>query len=98
MYRREHPLADFTIQWDAEDDPRGNVQHIARHGVTMAEVEDVLGDPDDSGTISDSGGRPITFGRTRDGRCLAIVWETASEDPATIYPITAYPVRPRSGS
>ena len=28
--------------WDTEDDLRGNVQHVAEHGLTPAEVEDVL--------------------------------------------------------
>ena len=28
-----------TIIWDLDDDPDGNVQHCAEHGVTMGEVE-----------------------------------------------------------
>ena len=34
------------VIWDLEDDPDGNVQHIAEHGVTPEEVEEVLNDPE----------------------------------------------------
>ena len=30
------------IVWDLDDDLEGNVQHIAEHGLTIEEVEDVL--------------------------------------------------------
>jgi uncharacterized DUF497 family protein len=87
---------DFEILWDLDDDPDGNVQHIAEHGITMDDVEEVLSDPDASVTFSRSSGRSISFGETSDGRYLAVVWETALEDPLTIYPVTAYPTpRPR---
>lgn len=33
-----------TIVWDLEDDPDGNVQHIAQHGVSREEVEELLND------------------------------------------------------
>lgn len=86
----------FEILWDLPDDPGGNVRHIAEHGVTMDEVEEVLEDPDSSTVVSKSSGRPITFGETAAGRYLAVVWETALDDPLTIYPITAYDAqRPR---
>jgi DNA-binding XRE family transcriptional regulator len=32
----------ILIIWDLEDDPRGNIQHIAEHDVTPEEVEEVL--------------------------------------------------------
>jgi uncharacterized DUF497 family protein len=87
---------DFEIIWDLDDDPDGNVQHIAEHGVTMDEVEEALSDPGASTRPSRSSGRSITFGETSDGRYLAVVWETALDDPLTIYPVTAYDVpRPR---
>jgi len=39
-------MIDFDlIAWDDEDDPRGNVQHIATNGLTTEEVEQVLHDP-----------------------------------------------------
>jgi DNA-binding XRE family transcriptional regulator len=31
-----------TIIWDVDDDPDGNVQHIAEHDLTKEEVEDAL--------------------------------------------------------
>jgi hypothetical protein len=34
-----------VIIWDLEGDLRGNAQHIAEHGVTIEEVEEVLLDP-----------------------------------------------------
>ena len=85
-----------NIIWDLEDDPDGNVQHIAEHGISMEDVEDVLSNPNNSTTTSSSRGRSVTFGETLDGRYLAVVWETALEDPLTIYPVTAYEApRPR---
>src|SRR5947209_6164025 len=29
-----------SILWDDEDDPRGNVQHVAEHDLTMDDVEE----------------------------------------------------------
>jgi len=34
------------VIWDLDDDPRGNVQHIAEHGITKAEVLEVLAQPE----------------------------------------------------
>lgn len=34
----------IKVLWDLEDDPRGNVIHIAEHDVTPEEVEEVLND------------------------------------------------------
>ena len=52
-----------SIIWDLDDDPHGNVQHSAEHGVTKEEVEEVF----DSATDFDasrSSGRPVVFGDT----------------------------------
>jgi uncharacterized DUF497 family protein len=76
--------------WDWEDDPKGNVQHIAEHGVTPEEVEEVLNDPASETGRSRSSGRPITFGYTAAGRPLAVVWEVVEQDPLVVYPVTAY--------
>lgn len=76
--------------WDAEDDPDGNVQHIAEHGVTPEEVEEILNDPASETGRSRSSGRPITFGSTAAGRLLAVVWEMVEQDPLVVYPVTAY--------
>jgi uncharacterized DUF497 family protein len=83
-------MTDVRIIWDGADDSDGNVQHIAGHGITIEEVEEVLLDRDSEDTISRSTGRPITFGYTSSGRYLAVVWEHIDDDPLTIYPITAY--------
>lgn len=81
---------NFTsIVWDRDDDPRGNVQHIARHNVTMEEVEDVFQNPTGTDT-SRSSGRPVVFGDTRTGRHIFVVYEVI--DASTVYPITAYDV------
>ena len=81
----------ILVIWDLEDDPRGNIRHIAEHGVTPEEVEEVLNDGHSRMSYSASSGRPITFGWTEAGRYLAVVWEIADEEPLTAYPITAYP-------
>lgn len=77
------------IVWDPDDDPRGNVQHLARHDVSKADVAEVLRDPIGQET-SQSTGRPIVFGETRLGRRLAVVFEVI--DAGTVYPITAFDV------
>ena len=80
-----------TAIWDLDDDPEGNVQHIAEHGITKEEVEEVLEQPDDVVT-SRSSGQPIAFGETSTGRIIAVVYEEI--DLETVYPITAYEVEP----
>ena len=85
-----------TILWDLDDDPEGNVQHCAEHGVTKDEVEEVLQNAEDS-DISRSSGRPVVFGDTSTGRHLMVVYEEV--EPDMVYPITAYdvPTRRRRG-
>jgi len=81
---------NFTsIIWDRDDDPRGNIRHIARKGITKEEVEEVLQNPTDMDT-SWSSGRPVVFGDTGAGRHLMVVYEMIDAD--TFYPITAYDV------
>ena len=77
------------IVWDLDDDPDGNVQHIAEHGLSVDEVEDVLYVAEEV-LASHSSGRPITFGETRTGRHIAVVFDIIDEDPLIVYPITAY--------
>ena len=81
-----------SILWDLPDDPEGNVQHCAEHGITMEEVEEVFQNISDS-DVSRSTGRPVVFGETLAGRYLMVVYEDIDAD--TVYPITAYDV-PRS--
>jgi uncharacterized DUF497 family protein len=85
----------LQIIWDLEDDPDGNVQHIAEHGVTIEEVEDVLLDRRSTRAYSHSSGLPVTFGYTSGGRHLAVVWEEVWDDPPAIRPVTAYDVPER---
>ena len=77
------------ILWDLDDDPEGNVQHCADHGVTKEEVEEVLENATDV-DISRSSGRPVVFGDTSTGRHLMVVYEEI--DRLTVYPVTAFEV------
>ena len=81
-----------SIIWDLDDDPDGNVQHCAEHGVTKEEVEDVFQNAIDF-DISRSTSRPVVFGDTRAGRHLMVVYEGIDAD--TVYPATAYDVPER---
>jgi hypothetical protein len=66
-------MNDAQIIWDLPDDPDGNVQHIAEHGITQEDVEDVLFDEDSQTTTSKSSGMPVTFGYTTSGQYIAVV-------------------------
>ena len=63
--------------------------HIAANGVTPAEFEEVVCDPDEVGQ-SRSSGRPIAFGETSTGKYLACVYELL--DDVTVLPVTAFEV------
>ena len=82
-------MAFDSIIWDLDDDPDGNVQHCADHGVTKEEVEEVFLNATDE-DISRSSGRPVAFGDTSTGRHLMVVYEEI--DAYTVYPVTAYDV------
>jgi uncharacterized DUF497 family protein len=77
------------IIWDLDEDPDGNVQHIAEHGVEMDEVEKVLLAAEEV-HASNSSGRPIVFGETSTGKRIAVVFDVIDENPLVIYPVTAY--------
>ena len=77
--------------WDLDDDPRGNVQHIAEHDVSKEEVEEVLDHPEGL-ERSRSSGRVIAFGETSTGRLLAVVYDEIDDD--AVYPVTAYELEP----
>lgn len=79
------PVID--IIWDLPDDPDGNVQHIAEHGLVPSDVEHVLMHPKKRAK-SRSSGRPIVFGRTASGENIAVVYDEI--DDSTYYPVTAY--------
>ncbi len=66
-----------------------NVTHIARHGVTPEEVEEVChGEP-----VVQVGkkGRSLVFGPTLSGRTLAVVLDPESLPEGVYYPVTARP-------
>jgi hypothetical protein len=81
------PVVD--VIWDLPDDPDGNVQHIAEHGLTPADVEHVLRHPR-HGARSRSSGRPAVFGRTPAGEDIIVIYDEI--DDATVYPVTAYQI------
>ncbi len=79
----------FRILWDDPDDPDGNVQHIADHGLTIEDVEEVLSDPTSEG-VSASTGRPCVWGYTQEDVYIIVVYEEIDQD--TIRVVTAYEV------
>lgn len=92
-------MNDAIVIWDLDDDPTGNVTHIAEHDLTKDDVLHALNDPDMRTDVSRTSENAISFGEASDGRYIAVVWELVEEDPLTIYPLTAYEVpRPQSKS
>lgn len=79
----------LQVIWDDDDEPTGNVQHIAEHGLTIEDVEFVLENPVEE-TISQSTGRPCCFGYTPGGDFIIVVYEQV--DRETIRPVTAYEI------
>lgn len=77
----------YDIIWNEE--PAGNVEHIAEHNLTPDDVEEVLFNPV-AHDVSHSSGLPIVFGFAPDGRYILVVYEQI--DHMTIYPVTAYEV------
>jgi hypothetical protein len=90
-------MATISVIWDPDDEPGGNVQHIAEHGLTPAEVEEVLDEQYANYFFSrEEPHNPITFGDTTTGKYIAVVFEVVEAEPPTVYPLTAYEV-PRPG-
>jgi uncharacterized DUF497 family protein len=79
----------FRILWDDPDDPRGNVQHIADHGLNVEDVEEVLAAPTSRGT-SESSGRSCVWGYTLEDEYIIVIYEEIDE--VTIRVVTAYEV------
>jgi len=89
-------MFDVQILWDLEDDPDGNVQHIAVNGVTVDEYVEVFAANYDKRTVSRSSDRPICFGWTSTGKHIAVVWdEIQPDDPLIIRPVTAFETPPK---
>jgi len=80
-------MAYFEIVWNEE--PGGNIEHIAEHDLTPEDVEEALLNPLDH-DVSRATGLPIVFGLTPAGRYILVVYEQI--DDMTIYPVTAYDV------
>jgi hypothetical protein len=81
---------NVRVLWDTGR--RGNVRHIAKNGLTPAEVERVLLNPRLPTHVSRSTGRPCKFGRTRAGKYIIVIWDEVGGDPLLLYPVTAYEV------
>ncbi len=77
----------FEIIWNEE--PGGNVEHIAEHDSIPEDVEEVVFNPVGR-DVSRSSGLSIVFGFTPNGRYILVVYEQI--DDVTIYPVTAYDV------
>ncbi len=95
-------MANVECLWDLEDDPEGNVQHIAEHGITIEEAEEVVRDCYDAAVASRSSGRPTVFGWTSTGKYLAVIFEVVDKQRPQVYVVTAFespppaePKRPR---
>ena len=80
-------MAFYQFVWDLDDDPDGNVQHIAEHGLTKDDVEHALRHAWRTGT-SDSSGLPLVFGPALDDREIVVVYEQI--DDMHVYPVTAF--------
>jgi hypothetical protein len=80
------------VIWD--DEPGGNVEHVAENGLTPDEVDEVLLDDSIPTAYSKSSGAPCKFGSTTTGKHIIVVWEEI--DGEHVYPITAYEVAEQS--
>ena len=89
-------MAQVEFIWDLEDDPDGNYWHICveGHGITRDEVEEVVAENWETSTQSRTSGQPEAFGWTATGKYITVVFEWVSNNPLTVYPITAYEVPP----
>lgn len=85
----------LRVVWDEDDDPLGNVQHIAEHGLLVDEVEAVLSAPE-THSRSESSGLPCCFGYTPTGEYIIVIYEEIDAD--SIYVVTAYQVSEPGGS
>jgi len=78
----------LTVIWN--DETGGNVEHIARNGLTPDDVDQALLNPVRH-TVSRSTGRMALFGFLPDGRLIFVAYNEIDED--TIEPVTAYEVK-----
>jgi uncharacterized DUF497 family protein len=74
----------YLFLWDPETE-----DHLAEHGVTPEEFEEVVCNPDAVGE-SRATGRPIAFGYSATGKYIACVYDFVDAD--TVLPVTAYEI------
>lgn len=74
----------FTFLWTPE-----NEEHIAQHGITMDEFEEVVMNPSKE-EISRSSNLPAVYGWTSTGKFIFCVYEPM--DDLMVLPVTAYEV------
>ncbi len=83
---------DF-IEWDSEDDPRGNTQHVADNGLSTDEVEDVIYDPQSRPIQSRSSKRPALIGQTSTGKTIIVIYERHNDGGILVVrPVSAYEI------
>jgi hypothetical protein len=77
-------MASYDFIWTDEI-----VEHLAEHGISPDDFEQLVCDPLTKG-LSRSSGLPAVWGYTADGRYIIAVYEEIDE--ITILPVTAYEV------
>ncbi len=82
-------MRHIQIIWDDDENPDGNVRHIAEHGLTVEDVEYVVQNFTEEGE-SRSTSRPCCFGYTPGGEYIIVIYDQVDDD--TIYPVTAFEV------
>jgi uncharacterized DUF497 family protein len=80
--------------WDLDDDPDGNIRHIAEHDITVEEAEEVVRSRHQEAVASRSSGRPTVFGWTSTGKHLAVMYEVVDKDIPQVYVVTAFEAPP----
>lgn len=87
-------MTNVECIWDLGEDPEGNVQHIAEHGVTVLEAEEVVRNRYHVAVASRSSGRPTVFGWTSTGKHLAVTFEVVDENLPQVFVVTAFEAPP----
>jgi hypothetical protein len=87
-------VSDVQVIWDDPADPAGNTAHVAEHGLSPDEVDEVLLNNALPRETSRSSGRPCRQGWTSTGRHIFVAWDEVSDDPPIVYPVTAYETDP----
>jgi hypothetical protein len=92
----ERPPMNFDyVEWDDDNDPLGNVVHIAGHGLAPEEVEEVLGGPGPETVSRAEPHRSAKMGWTSSGKYIFVPYERSEEAGiVVIYPVTAYEIDP----